>query len=74
MNDNLWDGRKIRVLNVIDDYNREILAMEADTSLPAARVIRVLEFLQEFRGLPKMIRVDNGPEFISGIRLPLHQQ
>lgn len=67
MSDSLWDGRKFRVLNVIDDYNREMLAMEADFSLPALRVIRVLEFLLEFRGLPKMIRVDNGPEFISHI-------
>ena len=65
MSDSLWDGRKFRVLNVIDDYNREMLAMEADFSLPALRVIRVLEYLKEFRGLPKMIRVDNGPEFIS---------
>ena len=67
MSDSLWDGRKFRVLNIIDDYNREMLAMEADFSLPALRVIRVLEFLLEFRGLPKMIRVDNGPEFISHI-------
>ena len=65
MSDSLWDGRKFRLLNIIDDYNREMLAMEADISLPALRVIRVLEFLKEFRGLPKMIRVDNGPEFIS---------
>jgi putative transposase len=65
MSDSLWDGRKYRVLNVIDDYNREMLAMEADLSLPALRVIRVLEYLKEFRGLPQMIRTDNGPEFIS---------
>jgi putative transposase len=67
MSDSLWDGRKFRVLNIIDDYNREMLAMEADISLPALRVVRVLEFLLEFRGLPKMIRVDNGPEFISHV-------
>lgn len=65
MSDSLWDGRKFRLLNVIDDYNREILAMEADFSIPALRLIRVLEYLKEFRGLPEMIRVDNGPEFIS---------
>lgn len=65
MSDSLWDGRKFRLLNVMDDYNRQILAMEADLSLPALRVIRVLEYLKEFRGLPQMIRVDNGPEFIS---------
>lgn len=65
MSDSLWDGRKFRLLNVVDDFNREILALDADLSLPSSRVIRVLEYLQEFRGLPKMIRVDNGPEFIS---------
>jgi putative transposase len=65
MNDTLWDGRKFRLLNIIDDYNREVLAIEADTSLPTTRVIRALEYLKEFRGLPDMIRVDNGPEFIS---------
>lgn len=65
MQDSLWDGRKYRLLNVIDDYNREVLAIEADISLPALRVIRVLERLEATRGLPGMIRVDNGPEFIS---------
>ena len=52
-------------MNVIDDYNREMLAMESDFSLPTVRVIRVLDYLLEFRGKPAMIRVDNGPEFIS---------
>lgn len=67
MSDNLWSGRKFRLLNILDDYNRELLAMEIDFSLPALRVVRVLEYLKEFRGLPKMIRTDNGPEFISHI-------
>lgn len=65
MSDSLWDGRKFRLLNIVDDYNRQVLAMEADLSLPALRVVRTLEYLKEFRGLPQMIRVDNGPEFIS---------
>lgn len=65
MTDALWDGRAFRLLNIIDDFNREVLSIEADTSLPTIRLIRVLEYLKEFRGLPKMIRVDNGPEFIS---------
>ena len=65
MHDSLWDGRPFRMLNVIDDYNRQVLRIETDTSLPALRVIRVLEQLEESRGLPAMIRVDNGPEFIS---------
>jgi len=65
MNDTLWDGRRFRLLNIIDDYNREMLHIESDLSLPTVRLIRVLEYLREFRGLPQMIRVDNGPEFIS---------
>jgi putative transposase len=65
MSDALWYGRKYRLLNIIDDFNHEILHIESDLSLPAARVIRSLELLKATRGLPQMIRVDNGPEFIS---------
>lgn len=63
--DSLADGRRFRILNIIDDYNRESLAVEIDTSLPSQRVIRVLEKLVGTREKPKQIRVDNGPEFIS---------
>lgn len=65
MQDSLWDGRRFRMLNFIDDFNREVLAMEVDTSLPSLLVIRVLERISTERSLPEMIRVDNGPEFIS---------
>jgi putative transposase len=65
MSDALWDGRKFRLLNIVDDYNREVLHIETDTSLPTIRLIRALEYLKEFRGLPRLMRVDNGPEFIS---------
>lgn len=65
MSDSLVDGRKFRLFNVIDDFNRESLAIEADTSLPSLRVIRVLEKLIAQRGAPANIRCDNGPEFIS---------
>jgi putative transposase len=65
MTDSLWDGTRFRLLNIMDDYNRQVLAIETDTSLPALRLIRVLERLEEVRGIPQMIRVDNGPEFIS---------
>lgn len=65
MSDSLTDGRKFRLLNVIDDFNRESLAVEVDTSLPSLRVIRVLERLLIMRGKPANIRCDNGPEFIS---------
>jgi putative transposase len=65
LSDSLVDGRRFRVLNIIDDANRESLAVEVDTSLPALRVLRVLQRLIESRGKPQIIRVDNGPEFIS---------
>ena len=65
MSDTLTDGRKFRLFNVMDDFNRESLAIEVDTSLPSLRVIRVLEKLEAERGLPANIRCDNGPEFIS---------
>lgn len=65
MSDALTNGRKFRVLNIVDDFNREVLSIEIDTSLPAQRVVRVLEQLVAWRGRPKRIRVDNGPEFIS---------
>ncbi len=65
MSDALTDGRKFRLFNVIDDFNREFLCIDVDTSLPARRVIRTLERLVDQRGMPGAIRCDNGPEFIS---------
>lgn len=65
MSDGLTDGRKFRLLNIIDDFNRQSLAIEVDTSLPSLRVIRTLEKVIERRGKPANIRCDNGPEFIS---------
>ncbi|MEJ8472456.1 IS3 family transposase, partial [Roseibium algae] len=66
MADQLEDGRSMRTLNVLDDFNREGLAIEVDFSLPADRVIRCLNQIIEWRGRPKTIRVDNGPEYVSG--------
>jgi len=65
MHDTLYCGKRFRTLNIIDEGTRECLAIEIDTSLPAGRVIRVLERLQHERGLPQQIRVDNGPELIA---------
>jgi putative transposase len=65
MSDALVDGRKFRLFNVLDDYNRESLAIEVDTSLPSLRVQRVLDSVINERSKPNVIRVDNGPEFIS---------
>ena len=66
MADRLEDGRAFRLLNVLDDFNREGLGIEVDFSLPTERVIRGLERIIEWRGKPARIRVDNGPEYISG--------
>jgi len=65
MSDALSDGRKLRTFNVLDDYNRECLAVEVDRSLPSLRVIRALEQIIEWRGKPAALRCDNGPEYIS---------
>lgn len=69
MHDQLADGRSFRLFNVLDDYNREGLGIEIDFSLPAERVIRALEQIIAWRGQPKAIRCDNGPEYISGALL-----
>ena len=63
VSDSLADGRRVRILTMVDDFTRECLAMEVDTSLPGLRVARVLDQVGQVRGLPKMITVDNGPEF-----------
>lgn len=65
MADRLADGRQFRLLNVLDDFNREGLGIEVDFSLPAERVVRALNQIIEWRGKPMAIRVDNGPEYIS---------
>ena len=65
MHDQLEDGRSYRLFNVLDDFNREVLAIEVDLSLPAERVVRALNQIIEWRGRPKQLRCDNGPEYIS---------
>lgn len=65
MHDSTVNGHKFRVLNLMDEYNREALAIEIERSLGAERVKQVLEQTIAWRGKPVQIRVDNGPEFIS---------
>lgn len=65
MSDALWCGRRFRSFNVVDDFNREALAIEVDLNLPAQRVVRVLERIASWRSYPQKLRLDNGPENIS---------
>lgn len=65
VSDALTDGRVFRTLNIIDDFSRECVAIEVDTSLGRSRVARVLGRLAEQRTLPERIVMDNGPEFTS---------
>jgi len=65
MHDQLRDERSVRLFNVLDDFNREGLAIEVDFSLPATRVTRALDDIIAWRGQPVAIRSDNGPEYVS---------
>jgi putative transposase len=65
MSDVLWHGRRFRTFNVVDDFNREGLAIEVDLNLPAERIVRVLERIAAWRGYPQKLRLDNGPELIA---------
>ena len=67
MHDTLMSSRKFRTLNIIDDYNRKVLAIEADFSFPAQSVVATLKKVIHEYGKPERIRVDNGPEFISTV-------
>src|SRR5215207_7436924 len=65
VSDQLTDGRRFRILAVVDDCTRECLALVADTSLSGLRVARELDRIIEERGKPRMIVSDNGSEFTS---------
>jgi putative transposase len=65
MCDSLFCRRRFRTLNIVDDFNREALAIEIDVGLSADRVKRVLDRVVALRGYPSKLRMDNGPEFIS---------
>lgn len=65
VHDALCDARAFRLLNVVDSFTRQALAIECDTSLSGERVVRVLETQRLARGAPQRLRIDNGPEFRS---------
>jgi putative transposase len=67
MSDALYNGVRFRTFNVLDDFNREALKIEIDTSLPSRRLVRVFEQLKSERGLPDVLRTDNGPEFLGQV-------
>ena len=68
LSDTLADGRRFRILAVVDDFTRECLALVADTSLPGLRVVRELENIIAARGRPAMCVSDNGTE-LTGIAI-----
>ncbi|OGX00439.1 MAG: integrase [Omnitrophica bacterium RIFCSPLOWO2_02_FULL_45_16] len=65
VSDVLSSGRKIRTLTIVDDYSRKCHRLEVDTSIGGQRVVRVLNEIAQGEGLPELITIDNGPEFIS---------
>lgn len=65
VSDSLYNGRRFRTFNILDEGVREVIAIEIDSSLPAERIIRTMEQIKSWRGLPRAIRCDNGPEFIA---------
>lgn len=64
MMDALVCGRRFRTFNIVDDFNREVLHIEVDTSINSARLVRIFEDLRRDHGLPQVLRTDNGPEFL----------
>lgn len=67
MSDALYGGKRFRTLNIIDDGVREVLNIVVDTSIPGGRVVRTLEQLAHWRGVPTALRMDNGPELLSQV-------
>lgn len=65
--DALACGRRFRTFNVVDDFNREAIHIEVDTSLTSTRLVRVFEQIKREHGLPQVLRTDNGPEFLGEI-------
>lgn len=63
--DTTADGRILKLLNVIDEYTRECLAIVVDRSIDADKVVATLDAIAAVRGMPKYVRFDNGPEFVA---------
>jgi putative transposase len=63
--DQTADGRRLKILPIVDEYTRECLTIEVERSMTSEDVVSTLEYLFEVRGVPEHIRSDNGPEFIA---------
>lgn len=64
VSDALYDGKRFRTFNVVDDFNREAIHIEIDTSITSRRLVRVFEQIRQTHTLPQVLRTDNGPEFL----------
>lgn len=64
VSDALYDGKRFRTFNVVDDFNREAIHIEIDTSITSRRLVRVFEQIERTHTLPQVLRTDNGPEFL----------
>ena len=63
----LANGRRFRTFKVVDDFNREALHIEIDTSITSLRLVRIFEQMRTQYGLPQVLRTDNGPEFLGEV-------
>src|SRR5690606_216018 len=69
-----WPGRRLKCLTVADDFTHESVDITVDHGISGAYVVRVLDQAAQFRGYPRAVRTDNGPEFTSRIFIAWAQQ
>ena len=65
--DSLFNGRRFRALTVVDIFSRECLGIEVDQGIKGKDVVTMLDYIKSLRGAPRIIRCDNGPEFVSKV-------
>ena len=65
--DSLFNGRRFRALTVVDIFSRECLGIEVDQGIKGEDVVNMLDYIKSLRGVPRVIRCDNGPEFVSKV-------
>jgi transposase InsO family protein len=65
LEDRTADGRRLKLLPIVDEFTRECLTIEVERSMTAQEVVATLQYLFELRGVPEYLRSDNGPEFIA---------